>query len=69
MGFFQWITEGVRRAVVEGVEQAADDINSGGTDADIVFHLPTHRGVPRLSHEKKEVQPVTNGQRKVIAKR
>ena len=64
MGFFQWITEGVRRAVVAGIEQAAADINEAGGEADITVRLPCHRETPRLTDE----QPVTNGRRKAVAR-
>lgn len=50
MGFFAWITEGVRRAVVRGIEQAANDINEG-EDAEITVRLPAHREPLRLPAE------------------
>lgn len=67
MGFFAWITEGVRRAVVRGIEQAADDINSG-EELEVTIHLPAHRDVARLPHEEQLSQPVTNGRRKAVAR-
>jgi hypothetical protein len=51
MGFFAWIEEGVRKAVVRGIEQAADDINSG-EELEVTFRLPAHREPLRLSHEE-----------------
>lgn len=65
MGFFAWITEGVRRAVVRGIELAADDINSG-EEPEVTIHLPCHREAPRLPHEEQPVQPA-NGRRKAVA--
>ena len=65
MGFFAWITEGVRRAVVRGIEQAANDINSGD-ELEVTIHLPAHRNVARLPHEEHLLQPVTNGRRKTL---
>jgi len=62
MGFFQWITEGVRIAVVKGIEKAAADINAGEIEAEITFRLPSYREVARLPHEE---QPV-NGRRKKL---
>ena len=67
MGFFQWITEGVRRAVVTGLEQAAADINAGEGELEVTIHLPAHREAFRLPHEEQPVQPV-NGRRKALAK-
>jgi hypothetical protein len=59
MGFFSWITEGVRRAVALGIEKAAADINEGG-EAEVLIRLPAHRESLRLE------EPVaTNGRRKV----
>jgi hypothetical protein len=64
MGFFQWITEGTRRAIVEGIEQAAADIDARGIEADITLRLPAHWEAPRLTEE----QPATtNGRRKAVA--
>ena len=58
MGFFQWITEGTRRAIVKGVEQAAAELNAEGSEAEITIRLPAHREPLRLPQE----QP-TNGKR------
>lgn len=58
MGFFAWLTEGVRRAIVRGIEQAAEEINEGG-EAEVIIRLPTHRERPRLG------APAANGRRKV----
>lgn len=60
MGFFSWITEGVRRAVALGIEKAAADINESG-DAEVLIRLPAHREPLRLPAQE---QP-TNGRRKV----
>jgi len=60
MGFFNWLTEGVRRAIVRGVEQAAAELNESGTDAEITIRLPAHREPLRLEQE----EPGTNGRRK-----
>ena len=65
MGFFQWITEGVRCAVVRGIEEAAADINAGEGDMEITVRLPSYREVARLPHEEQPVQPV-NGRRKKL---
>jgi hypothetical protein len=62
MGFFSWITEGVRRAVALGIEKAAADINQSG-DAEVIIRLPTHREPLRLPHE----EPATNGRGKKVA--
>ena len=59
MGFFQWITEGVRRAVVRGIEQAADEINENGGDVEITVRLPSFREPLRLP----EAEPTSNGKR------
>lgn len=58
MGFFTWVTEGVRRAVVRGLELAADDINESGGDVKIDICLPAYREQIRLP----EPQP-SNGKR------
>jgi hypothetical protein len=60
MGFFQWVTEGVRRAVVRGIEQAAAEINESDGDVEVVVRLPAYREPLRLP----EAEP-TNGRRKV----
>ena len=65
MGFFQWITEGVRRAVVLGIERAAEDINEAGGELDITFRLPAHCEPLRLPHDEP---PTTNGRRKAVAR-
>lgn len=62
MGFFAWVTEGVRRAVVRGIEQAAADINEAGGDAEIVVRLPAYREPARLP----EPVPPANGRRKAV---
>lgn len=63
MGFFQWVTEGVRKAVVRGIEQAAEELAATGCEADITIRLPNHREPLRL-----EAEPVaTNGRRKSLA--
>lgn len=64
MGFFAWITEGVRRAVVRGIEQAADEINEATGDAEITIRLPAHREPLRLPHEELG-RADGNGRRKV----
>jgi hypothetical protein len=65
MGFFQWITEGVRRAIVEGVEQAAADINAGEGESEITLRLPHYREASQLPHDEP---PTTNGRRKAVAR-
>ena len=64
MGFFQWVTEGVRRAVVRGIEQAAAELNESGGEAEITIRLPAHHEPLRLP----EAEPLrSNGRRKVQA--
>ena len=58
MGFFNWLTEGVRRAVVRGIEQAADEINENGGDVEITVRLPSFHEPLRLP----EAEP-SNGKR------
>lgn len=60
MGFFAWITEGVRRAVVRGLEQAADDINASDGDVEISVRLPAYRERIGLPHE----EPTSNGRKR-----
>ena len=62
MGFFSWITEGVRRAIVRGVEQAADELNARGNEAEITIRLPAHHEAARLPHE----EPARNGSRRKV---
>lgn len=64
MGFFSWLTEGVRKAIVRGVEQAAAELNEAGTEAEITIRLPAHHEPLRLP----EAEPLrSNGRRKVQA--
>lgn len=65
-GFFTWLTEGVRRAIVRGVEQAASDINEAGGDNEIVVRLPAYREPARLPEPELDRQPATNGRRKAV---
>lgn len=58
MGFFSWLTEGVRRAIVRGIEQAASEINEATGDAEIMVRLPLYREPLRLP----EAEPA-NGKR------
>lgn len=62
MGFFTWVSEGVRRAVVRGIEQAAAELNESGGEAEIRIRLPVHREPARLPHEV----PAANGRRKKV---
>lgn len=61
MGFFNWLTEGVRRAIVRGVEQAAAELNESGTEAEITVRLPAHHAPQRLPQEAPQ-----NGSRKKV---
>ncbi len=58
MGFFNWLTEGVRRAIVRGIEQAAEELNESNGDAEITIRLPSFREPLRLP----EAEP-SNGKR------
>jgi hypothetical protein len=60
MGFFNWITEGTRRAIVRGIEQAAAEINEGEGNVDITIRLPSFREPLRLP----EAEPTSNGKRR-----
>lgn len=61
MGFYSWITEGVRRAIMRGIEEAAAEINEAGGEAEIHLRLPAHREPLRLPHEELVA---ANGRRK-----
>ena len=65
MGFFNWITEGTRRAIVRGIEQAAAELNESGSDAEITIRLPAHHEPLRLPHEQPAASG--NGKRKSVA--
>ena len=65
MGFFNWLTEGVRKAIVRGVEQAAAELNEDGREAEITIRLPAHR---EPFHLPQEELPTTNGRRRTLAK-
>jgi hypothetical protein len=60
MGFFAWITEGTRRAIVKGIEQAAAEINEASGEAEITIRLPSFREPLRLP----EAEPTSNGKRR-----
>lgn len=62
MGFFSWLTEGVRKAIVRGVEQAAAELNEAGTEAEITIRLPAHHEAARLPQE----EPARNGSRRKV---
>jgi hypothetical protein len=62
MGFFGWITEGTRRAIVKGIEQAAAEINESCGEAEITVRLPAFHTPPRLP----EAEPTTNGKRRKV---
>lgn len=61
MGFFTWITEGVRRAIVRGIEQAAAEIAESTGDAEITIRLPAHRESLRLPSSEPVMS--SNGKR------
>ena len=65
MGFYSWITEGVRRAIMRGIEEAAAEINEAGGEAEIRLRLPAHHEPLRLPHEQPAASG--NGKRKSVA--